>query len=53
MNIPEFADRADRRYPAQYPKLHEEGTSLKDYLVPMAWEIPALARATSRRSRRG
>ena len=44
MNIPEFAAvlTAVIRHNS---KLHEDGTSLKDYLVPMAWGDPGLGKS--------
>jgi hypothetical protein len=44
MNIPEFATvlRAVMRHNM---RLHDEGASIKDYLVPMAWGDPGLGKS--------
>ena len=44
MNIPEFATvlRAVMRHNI---RLHDEGASIKDYLVPMAWGDPGLGKS--------
>jgi hypothetical protein len=44
MNIPEFATvlTAVMRHNM---RLHDEGASIKDYLVPMAWGDPGLGKS--------